>query len=250
LNARRHPRAQQRSQEHADRERLPRTVMDRVISSYTTTVRGLAYARARQTAPDKTQALIVAVPDAPGTPRLPGTAAEIGVINTLIPAAKILPQPTRDRVLAALPGQDLVHFACHGHADWANPAAGQLILYDYKTNPLTVTDISALHLTGGLAYLSACDTTVTSPALANEAVHITGAFHLAGYQHVIGTLWPVSDTKAADLAHAFYSYLTTGGTTPPEISRAAAALHAATRRLRGHYPQTPSLWAAHTHTGS
>ena len=168
---------------------------------------------------------------------------------TSSPAHSVLPHPTRNAVLAALPGHPIAHFACHGYADWTNPAASQLILYDHTT-PLTVADISARHLTGGLAYLSACDTTITSPALTNEAVHITGAFHLAGYQHVIGTLWPINDTAACDLAYDFYTHLTHHGTTPPDTSLAAHALHHATRRLRSKYPATPTLWAAHTHTGT
>ncbi len=226
----------------------PRTVLDLVISSYITTVRGLAYAR-RQHA-DSGQALIVAVPDAPGASPLPGAAAEAGALAELIPGAHVLPHPTCSTVLDALPRHPAAHFACHGYADWANPAASQLILYDHDTTPLTVADISARHLTGALAYLSACETAVTSLALANEAVHITGAFHLAGYQHVIGTLWPINDATARDLACDIYSHLTHDGTTLPDTGRAPHALHHATRRLRDRYPRTPSLWAGHTHTGT
>ena len=228
----------------------PRTVLDRVVSSYTTTVRGLAYARAQHPDPAAKATLIIAVPDAPGASPLPGAAAEAGALSDLIPGAHVLPHPTRGTVLDALPGHPIAHFACHGYADWDNPAASQLILYDYQFTPLTVADIAASHLTGGLAYLSACDTTVTNPALTNEAVHITGAFHLAGYQHVIGTLWPINDTAARDLACDVYTHLTHHGSTPPDTSRAARALHHATRRLRSAYPATPTLWAAHTHTGT
>jgi len=53
-----------------------------------------------------------------------------------------------------------------------------------------VAAISRLRLPGVLAYLSACSTAVTGPELADESVHIVSAFQLAGYQHVIGTLWP------------------------------------------------------------
>jgi tetratricopeptide (TPR) repeat protein len=226
----------------------PRTVLDRVISSYTTTVRGLAYARSQHPRPGK--ALIVAVPDPPGALPLPGVAAEASALADLIPDAHLLAHPTRRTVLAALPSHPVSHFACHGYADWANPAASQLVLYDHATTPLTVADVSARHLVGGLAYLSACDTAITSPALANEAVHITAAFHLAGYQHVIGSLWPINDTIARDLACDIYDQLTHHGTGPPDTSRSPHALHNATRRLRDRYPAIPTLWAAHTHTGT
>jgi hypothetical protein len=80
------------------------------------------------------------------------------------------------------------HFACHGLWDWANPAASRLLLTDHDSAPLTVTALMRLHLADAdLAYLSACSTTLTSQALADEAVHLTAAVHLAGYRQVIGT---------------------------------------------------------------
>jgi CHAT domain len=234
----------------------PRTVLDRVVSSYTPTLRGLAYARAHQ--PDPTGPLgtgaagmvIVSVPDAPDTPPLPGVTAETTALTTLIPGADVFTDPTRQTVLDALPAYRIAHFACHAYADWDDPAGSRLILPDHQSAPLTVADISALHLHSGLAYLSACNTTLTRPDLADESVHITGAFHLAGYQHVIGTLWPVDDAAAHRLAHDIYTHLTARGTTPPDINRTAHALHHATRNLRARYPKAPTLWAAHTHTGT
>jgi CHAT domain/Tetratricopeptide repeat len=226
----------------------PRTVLDRVISSYAPTVRALAHARTQR--PSTNRTVIVAVPDAPGTTVLTGVTSEARTLAALIPDATELPHPTRQSVLDALPAHPVAHFACHGHADQVNPADSRLILHDHRSTPLTVADINALHLTGALAYLSACDTTATSPNLADESVHLTGAFHLAGYQNVIGTLWPVHDHAAHHIAVDFYTHLTDNGTIPPDTSRAAHALHHATRKLRALHPETPTLWAAHTHTGT
>jgi len=227
----------------------PRTVLDRVVSSYTTTVRGLSYARIQHPDPAADSVLIVAVTTASGTGTLQGVAAEADNLARLVPRAQLLPDPTRQAVLDRLPAYPLVHFTCHGYANWADPGASMLILPGHRAAPLTVADISTLHLTGSLAYLSACDTTVTSPNLADEAIHITGAFHLAGYAHVIGTLWPVDDTTARDLANDIYRQLTHDGSTPPDARHAAHALHHATRTLRDQHPDKPALWAAHTHTG-
>ena len=227
----------------------PRTALDRVISSYTTSARSLAYARAHPGA-DKGKAVVVAVPDAPNTSPLPGVTAETEALRRFLPNALVLASPTRDAVLAALPDHQVAHFACHGNVNMNDPSSSRLILRDHRTAPLTVADVSALHLNGDLAYLSACDTTVTSPRLADEAVHITGSFHLAGYKHVIGTLWSISDAAAHDITEHFYADLTVDGTTEPQTSRSAHALHHAIRRLRGRYAQAPTLWAAHTHTGT
>jgi len=223
----------------------PRTVLDRVISSYTATARALGYARTHPHRPANST-LIISVPDAPGTPPLPGAAAEAAGLTDLIPGAHRLPHPTRDGVLKALPEHTVVHFACHGYADVADPAASRLILHDM---PLTLADISALRLNGAMAFLSACDTASTTPWLADEAIHITSAFQLAGFPHVIGTLWSVDDFAAQQIAIGVYSRLTRDGTTPPETSRCAEALHQTVRDLRARYLAAPTLWAAHTHTG-
>jgi CHAT domain-containing protein len=86
--------------------------------------------------------------------------------------------------------------------------------------------------------------------LANEAVHLTGAFQLAGYQHVVGTLWPVGDQASARLVRDFYAALTVpGGRTVIDVRRAAVALNHATLRLRERYRDWPTFWAGHIHTG-
>jgi CHAT domain len=87
-----------------------------------------------------------------------------------------------------------------------------------------------------LAFLSACSTSHTSPRLLDEAVHITAAFQLAGYQNVIGTFWPVSEDVSAQITRDFYVHLTHDNAGLPQITEAAHALHYATRGLRKQYP--------------
>jgi CHAT domain len=70
------------------------------------------------------------------------------------------------------------------------------------------------------------------------------AFRLAGYRHVIGTLWPISDYHAIQIADDLYAVLEAQGTTGT-----AAALHMVTRQLRDRWPRTPSVWASHIHVG-
>jgi hypothetical protein len=228
----------------------PRTVLDLVVSSYAATVRGLAHARTQPLPRETGDPLIIAVPEPSDAVALPGAAAEAEELSRLLPGARILASPTRDAVLTELPCHPVVHFACHGYADWANPSDSKLILADGAAEPLTVADISALRLEGELAYLSACDSAVTSFMHINEGTHITGAFQLAGYRHVIGTLWPIDDAKARDLACEFYDYLTNGNSDLPNAGQAPYALHHATRKLRDQLPDAPTLWAGYTHTGA
>lgn len=126
----------------------------------------------------------------------------------------------------------------------------RLILFDHDAKPLTVADVSALRLANGLAYLSACETATTSPQLTDESLHITGAFQFAGYQHVVGTLWPVQDQTAAGIAQEIYARITRNGTVPPDTHSSAVALHLTIRRARARHPNEPTRWAAHIHTGA
>jgi tetratricopeptide (TPR) repeat protein len=242
-----------------------RTVMDRVISSYTPTIRALRHARQKQPAPGSAgQTLIVAMPVTPG---LPGGAPlrfvrdEVDRIRALIPDAKVLLEPdvgtdppggpsgipTRANVLASLPGCSIAHFSCHGFSDASDPSQSLLLLDDYHDAPLTVAILATVNLSQAqLAYLSACRTAVTSaPELVDEAIHLTSAFQLAGFSHVIGTLWEIDDEQAATTAGAFYRELLAGA----ETFDAAFALHQAVRRMRDESPLTPWLWAGYLHAG-
>jgi tetratricopeptide (TPR) repeat protein len=233
-----------------------RSVLDRAVSSYTPTVQALAHLRARSLRADSGQAtggtLIVALPDTPNASPLPGVGAEIASLLTLVPDANILigPAATHEAVLAALPRYPVVHLACHAVTDRAWPDSSQVILHDYATRPLTITQIMRQQLPyADLAYLSACSTSEQSARLANESVHITSAFLLAGYCQVVGTLWEVADHAASRLATQFYRHLTADGIHPPEPGSAAFALHLAVRALRADHPAQPLLWASHVHVG-
>ena len=126
-----------------------------------------------------------------------------------------------------LPRHRVAHFACHGHSDPHQPSASGLALYDQL---LSVLDVSRLRLTGSeLAYLSACDT-VAGGDLPDESIHLGAALNLAGYSHVVATLWPLYDATAAQASHGFYESLTATGAFLTD--HAADALHAAVTELR------------------
>src|SRR6202035_3324414 len=130
----------------------------------------------------------------PGLPDLPGTVAEATNLHAHHPGTPPLTdhQATTDHVLAALQEATWAHVACHAHADLAAPSQGGLHLHD---GTLPIPDISRLHLTRAeLAYLSACSTAARGPQHADESIHLAAAFHLAGFRHVIASLWPLADT--------------------------------------------------------
>lgn len=228
------------------------TVLDRVVSSYTPTARALLHTAS--TGPARSQdVLVVAAAGAPESAALPGVAREVEFLRSLMPTATVLPgagsEVTLAAVLEALPAHAIAHFACHGLSDWHDPMASHLELDD-RGQQLTVSQVTALNLTGvRMAYLSACSTADTSPRHIDEATHLTSAFFLAGYRTVIGTLWPVGDLTARAVARDTYGVLTSGGTTDPDPSLAAFALHHAVRGYREFRPAHVLRWAAHVHTG-
>ncbi|MEV7286045.1 CHAT domain-containing protein, partial [Streptomyces sp. NPDC093252] len=226
--------------------------LDRVISSYTPTLRALHHARERLTRPvDGGGPLVVSVPEAPGQIPLPGAREEAGQLARKLPGAVLLsgPDATRPAVTAALHRHTSVHFACHALADPDRPSAARLVLHDHSTRPLTVRDLARLRLPSvRLAYLSACATLRTSPELADEAVHIVSAFRMAGFPHVVGSLWHLDDLIGAEVAERVYAALTRPDGTL-DTARTARALHRAVHVLRETYPLTPSLWACQIHAG-
>lgn len=249
------------------------SVLDRVVSSYTPTIRALQYAR-RQAATaaasgGSARSLIVAMPTTPGPPdipALPGTALEAARVATRLPEPTVLLEPdphsptqapdatpTRSAVLERLPDCSIAHFACHGEPDFRDPSRSCLLLHDHATAPLTVADLAPLRLERvELAYLSACDTAANMSRLIDEAVHLAAAFQLAGFPRVVGTLWAILDATAATVADAFYAGLAPAADEALDSSRSAFALHHAVRALRDKdfNRNLPSLWAAYQHFGA
>lgn len=254
-----------------------RTVMDRVVSSYTPTVRALHYARQRTSPQDPPkQGLVVAMPTTPGLPghgQLNHVRAEAEVLRRHLPRAVVLSEPepaehpatpspetpTKTTVLRHLPASPIAHFACHGTSHPTDPSRSHLLLHDHSSDPLTVASLTPVRLERAqLAYLSACRTAaIDTTELLDEAIHLTSAFQLAGFPHVIGTLWEVDDQIAVGIADAFYTHLRTEDGAI-DTRRAAWALHQTVRGVRdGHdlpgnlnRTQVPFLWAAYLHVGA
>ncbi|WP_432946383.1 CHAT domain-containing protein [Kribbella sp. CA-253562] len=223
-------------------------VLDLVRSSYAATVRSLIDARRTQRIDTPPAPLIVSVAAAPGTPVLPHVREEATALSRRFPAGQLLAddEATRQRVLEALPQHRWVHFACHAVSAADGAGTGQLLLHDHQVDPLTVVDIARLRLVDAeIAYLSACDTSVSRGDLADEALHVTGAFQMAGFRHVIGTLWAVGDQTARMVADGYYSAVLADPGNGP-----ATALHTAVRAVRAAHPATPAVWAPFVHAGA
>ncbi|HET9897921.1 MAG TPA: CHAT domain-containing tetratricopeptide repeat protein [Streptosporangiaceae bacterium] len=229
----------------------PSTVIDRVVSSTTPTIRALAHARraAAGAAPldSSDRAVVVSMPRTPGiSSSLPGADTETSLVSRYFPGTATILRgmsATYQAVTNELPSARWAHFACHGHSDLSDPSSSHLLLADHQDQPLTVADLARLRIINGeLAFLSACSTARPGIRLANEAIHLASAFQLAGYSHVIGTLWPIGDRHAVQISDDIYKSIIATGNV-------AQAVHSATRHMRDQWPSQPSIWASHIHVG-
>ncbi|MEV6829459.1 CHAT domain-containing protein [Amycolatopsis sp. NPDC051102] len=221
--------------------------LDRVVSSTLPTIGTLRRSRAAAGA-GPVRALVVAQAEARGDlPALPNAEEEARRVRRHLPDGEDLagPAATADAVLAALAGHTWAHLSCHGSQHPTDPTTSALHLAD---RPLTVAEIAARTFPGAhLAYLSACETSTGGTRLLDEALHLAGAFQVAGYRHVIATLWTVADDRAVEVAESVYTALLGQGTAAAD--EVARALHQAVRRLRALVPEAPMLWAPFVHSG-
>jgi CHAT domain-containing protein len=216
------------------------TVLDRVMSSYSSSIRTIIYARRfgpRLSMPAK--ALLVAMENTPGSSRLPFATDEITMLREKFQSMSLIPtEPPqyKEEVLSHLLDSTIFHFAGHGYTDLDDPSKTHLRLKDWESTPLTVNDLLKINLDANqpfLAYLSACGTgRVNEGRFMNESFHIISACQLAGFRHVIGTLWEVSDDLCVDMADIIYEGIRQWGMTDESVCR---GLHDACRELRNRW---------------
>lgn len=102
-----------------------------------------------------------------------------------------------------------------------------------------------------LAYLSACSTADNcSVDLADKSIHIASGFQLAGFSHVLGTLWESNDDACRRVAREFYRSLFDD--QPRDIGHrgVSTAFHHPVKRLRQDTLKQPIKRASFIHTGA
>ena len=242
----------------------PKNTMSCVISSYASSLSARAYAKQKPVALESRSStlLLVAMPRTPSQSPLPGVEREATSIQHTVQgsiAVKLRKLPPVKTILDDLPLYSSVHFACHGYSDPRSPFRSGLLLCgnepekDFQENTresiLTVETISSINTERSqLAFLSACCTAENaSLVLMDEGIHLAGGFQLAGYPHVIASLWEANDDLSVEIAKKFYRIVF----AESEIvghERIAYALHDATLAAR-RISNDPLAWATTIHFG-
>jgi CHAT domain-containing protein len=248
--------------------------LSKVISSYTPSVKALGYARSQikrtQTnQPTQDQILIALMPETPQGvfektrfKLLKGVPAEEEKIAEIVTLYVNLVMRTRldaDDVLGQLEKCQISHFACHGTSNLTDPSSSGLVLQRLASDGtleqdyLSVYRMSQLQLRHAkIVYLSARSTAENKGArLQDEVIHIVSGFQVAGFPHVIGSLWPAGDNECVDVAIGCYSkpFQDRG---VPDIGgrRVACALQEAVMAVRAQALDIPLNWAQYVHFGA
>lgn len=217
-------------------ERSGKTVMDRVIASYAPSVKALVHGRRRQGFQNSpAQALLVAMESTQSQAPLPKAKEEVDLVSKICESMSVTPViagPDKKEALKHLRSSKIFHFAGHGYTERSNPSKSHLCFSD-ASDPLTVANLLELNLheeSPFLAYLSACSTgRVQDEQFIDESIHLISACQLAGFRHIIGTLWKVQDEHCVDVARITYETIREGGMTDDSVYR---GLHRATRAMR------------------
>ncbi|GAB1641340.1 CHAT domain-containing protein [Krasilnikovia sp. MM14-A1259] len=222
-----------------------RTVLDRVVSSYTPTLRALLEARrpAAAAGPEADRLLLVDVADPEGLPPIDNSAVRAALLRGFPAEARTVLDDVA-AVRAALPHHRWAHFSCHGDQDLRAPSRGGLRLRD---GVLTVADLSTGRFRGDFAGLSACKTAVGGIHLLDEVVTLAAALHHTGFRHVIAALWSIDKETSAEVFGTLYERIAAHGRMEP--GRAPAVLHEVVRRIRDRRPDWPHRWTPFTHIG-
>ncbi|SFR00016.1 CHAT domain-containing protein [Lentzea waywayandensis] len=222
-----------------------RTVLDRVVSSYSPSLRALLQARRPDVAADPAsdRLLLVDVPDAHGMAHIDSKAEREALLRGF-PGDAHTVLDTTTAVRAALPHHRWAHFSCHGDQDLRDPSRGGLRLRD---GVLTVADLSNGRCRGDFAGLSACKTAVGGVHLLDEVITLAAALHHTGFRHVVAALWSIDGDTSSEVFSTLYGRIAAHGRVDHE--RAPAELHEVVRRIRDRRPDWPHRWTPFAHIG-
>ncbi|KAG1830018.1 CHAT domain-containing protein [Suillus variegatus] len=142
---------------------------------------------------------------------------ELELVRRLMPAPPIISfskitsiDATKSTALSALQESTWFHLACHGTQSMDEPFKSAFLMHD---QPLSLLDIAQMDLSQHqFAFLSACETAVSTFTTPDEVIHLAAGLQFAGVKSVVRTLWKVDDNTVQRLVEAFYTNLCGDGT--------------------------------------
>ncbi|MCK9893671.1 CHAT domain-containing protein [Frankia sp. AgB32] len=194
-------------------------------------------------------ALLNPIPMPPTLPALPTVEAAGPALAGLFTPGTARTFAGRDATLArlrtALPAEVVV-LGTHGVVDWANGAAGSLVLAapaGTDDGRADLADLRTLSLDSPLVILLACRTGV-GRITGDGVLAISRAFLLAGARCLASSLWWVGEDVGTEIVYRMLAIWRGGGTTRAQALRLAVA------ELAAEEPDNPQMWGAFQLTGA
>ncbi len=199
-----------------------RYALDEISFTYAPNARSLTNAREIATCTPPDALLAVDEPRPVKANELPNSEREIQTAIETFPNHQVFKheQATQQAVKNALSNYSVLHFSCHGYANFDEPLnSGLLMTHD---EILSLRDLFELRLTGvRLAVLSACETALPGLETIDEVVSLPTGMLQAGVAGVAASLWSVADISTMMLMARFYELWRNQGLEPPEALRQA-----------------------------
>ena len=182
-----------------------RYAVDSLAISYAPNARSLQVARDAATELAPTRLLAVAEPRPVRASDLPSARYEaMTVLSGFGGQSTVLQggEATRLAFRRESARATVLHLACHGYADLADPLDSGLLL---AGRPVTVRDLlDEYRLRVRLAVLSACETALPGTELPDEVVALPTGLLQAGVAGIVASQWSVPDRATAMLMAEFY----------------------------------------------
>ncbi len=143
---------------------------------------------------------------------LPGAEREVQNIKAIFPNTVAITgaQATKQRFVAEVPRNTMIHVAAHAEFDDVDPVYSRLRLASEKGESgfLTAREVYGLDFGGtSLVTLSACESGMTRITRGDEIWGFARSFLAAGAPTLVLSLWPVADDSTEKLMTAFYKQL-------------------------------------------
>ncbi|EHA49087.1 hypothetical protein MGG_11584 [Pyricularia oryzae 70-15] len=171
------------------------TTMDRVVSSYSPSIRSIIHTRRKQglekDADLGVNVVLVDMRETPGHSPLLYATVETKAVEQVCKSIGLRcdrPLACKEHILAALESCEVLHFAGHG-GTCPDPLRSFLLLKDWENSPLTVESLFERNLSARsrfLAYLSACGTgPIQDSSSVDESIHLTTASVKGDYETAV-----------------------------------------------------------------
>ncbi|KAI1090429.1 CHAT domain-containing protein [Rostrohypoxylon terebratum] len=238
------------------RERSHRTVLDRAISSYSMSVGEITYGRElNEKWPYKGQedhrkhrksgapreCVVVSMDNIPGHDALEFAAQEARAVTRFLlhrdNYVSLHLCPKHDELLEATLDCDMFHYVGHGVINLQDPSLNGLLTKDEdpeKATFLAIRNLQSLRFRERepplLAYLSICSMGyIDNRDSFNGGIDLMNACRIAGFRHVVGPLWGVSNSVCVKVALLIYQTLFEGNLDGVPV---AWSLHQAIHKIR------------------